>query len=496
MSLSVLPPPLHHFTSSSQSVSLNIKGNHSPTQSLDDIEGPGQLVRFESAIMSIKHDHHHTHHHHHHNHSGRSISHPVANNQSNNQLIRRSFWNLKCSCLFSTLPDEVLLFDVFTYLEPTNLSTLQSVCTRWKWLSGDRSLWSKLDLSPLASKLTDSALLSIFNRFGSGIQVLKLCNCNKLSADFFQSEQTIAAFSSLTKLKQIHFCNVRHVSDSAVSAVARAAPHLEHVSLYGCVQLTDVAVQSLSSNCRRINELSVRGCHRLTDAAFDVIPSSLQGLNVAGCKHLTSKTVLSIAESCPSLQRLNLHGTVLTDAGINALTSRCLQLQSLHLSSANPFGGNPALTESSMSGLNCLADLSVLNLQGSANLNDDALNKLLSPFNLTHLQRLNLGGCYRITNSGLSLITDSPFKLTHLSIFQCFHINDDALLALLTKQDELQHLDVHSCVAVTDALLQFLSNPNNAPKLQSLDIGSCRLITVDQVAALRAARPELQLVHY
>jgi hypothetical protein len=45
-------------------------------------------------------------------------------------LNRRSFWNLSCSCIFTALPDEILLFNVFTFLQTDELSSIAAVSSR------------------------------------------------------------------------------------------------------------------------------------------------------------------------------------------------------------------------------------------------------------------------------------------------------------------------------------------------------------------------------
>ena len=439
-------------------------------------------------------------------------------------LIRRSFWNLSCSCLFSTLPDEILLFDVFGYFDARQLCVLQAVCTRWKFLSSDPVLWRSLDLSASGGRIDDVAMGALLSKYSPSLLTLRLCNCVRLSADFVGNA---TSFAALTQLRELHLCNLRTLTDAVVATVVQAAPHLEHVSLYGCVQLTDASVVALSA-CTALVELSLRGVHRLTDAALAAVPARLKGLNIAGCKLITSAGVVAVADRCAGLERLNAHGVNVSDAGVDELTKHCAALETLHLSSANPFGGNQ-LTDVAVSHLVRLAGLTCLNLQGSSNITDASVTALVAG---ARLQRLNLGGCYRLTDAAVGAVADgaSAGTLTHLSMFQCFHVGDAGVMRLVEGLKALVHLDLHSCVAVSGAVLEMIGTRAGRrtrrhshrglmedsdgdgegevgvrgekeeefylPLLQTLDIGSCRNVSSEDVAQLRIARPALNIVHY
>jgi hypothetical protein len=79
--------------------------------------------------------------------------------------IRQSFWNVSCNCLFSYIPDEIMLFNVFTLLDQSTLSRVAQVCTRWRFLSTDRYLWQKIDLSRYAKRVDDTTFNMLLNRY-------------------------------------------------------------------------------------------------------------------------------------------------------------------------------------------------------------------------------------------------------------------------------------------------------------------------------------------
>ena len=541
MSVDLRPLPRHHYTPSHTPLQLLLSSSkqpHSPTAALSSSpplspSSPVLPIK-DAASFHIMHDHHSHHHHHTHNHPSPSTSlsdsphhsHSHSPRLSSCSLVRRSFWNLKCSCLFSTLPDEILLFDVFSFLDTQQLCRLQAVCSRWKWLSSDRVLWRKLDVSGWAGAMDDGGMASLVSKYAENAETLKLCNCTKLTSSFFSSTLASSSLPSLYHLKELHLCNLRAVTDSAIVTIAQSAPQLEHASLYGCVQLTDTSIVALSKHCARLDELSVRGLVKLTNAAIAELPTGIRGLNIAGCRLINSSGAITAVQRLPLLERLNAHGLNLSDAAIESISKHCPAINTLHLSSANPFGGNQ-LTDAAISHLVHLTALTCLNLQGSSNITDASVISLV---NSCRLQRLNLGGCYRLTDVTLTVLGGSVTggALSHLSVFQCFHVTDDGVKALLERVDTLQHLDLHSCVNVSDRVLRLLATRRQpaarrmslnglaaegeteaagslssevesewyGARLSVLDIGSCRNVSVGEVERLRGVRSGLNVVHY
>ena len=363
------------------------------------------------------HDHHSHHHHHTHSHpsphspsssisprSSPQHTHSHSPRLSSCSLVRRSFWNLKCSCLFSTLPDEILLFDVFSFLDTQQLCRLQAVCSRWKWLSADRVLWRRLDVSGWATAMDDRGMASLVSKYAESAETLKLCNCTKLTSAFFSSSLASPSLPSLLHLKELHLCNLRTVTDSVVINIAQSAPQLEHASLYGCVQLTDASVVALSKHCSRLDELSVRGLVKLTNAAVADLPAGLRGLNIAGCRLINSSGVISAVQRLPLLERFNAHGLNMSDAAIESISKHCPAITTLHLVVGQPLRRQPDDR--------CQPSLTSHSSQPSRVSTCRARATLPTPasvalVNSCRLQRLNLGGCYRLTDAALTALGGS-----------------------------------------------------------------------------------------
>ena len=171
--------------------------------------------------------------------------------------VRSSFWNTRCTCHFSAIPDELLLFDVFTFLDPRELCVAASVCTRWRFLSRDRLLWTSLDFSKLApfrrvtngpvaspeemgvaNPLPDATVNKLVTRFGHHVDRLKLCNLQAvLPLTLMQTAGIVR------NLLELHLCNLPAVTDEILGGFAATCPNLEVLSLFGCISATDAGVQ-------------------------------------------------------------------------------------------------------------------------------------------------------------------------------------------------------------------------------------------------------------
>ena len=359
-------------------------------------------------------------------------------------------------------------------------------------------------------------------RHGNYMNTFKLCNANRITTNSLQS---MAQLSST--LKSLHLCNVRAINDTILSLVVTNCTRLESLSLYGCVQLTDSSIQLIGTHCTRLNELSLRSCVRLTNQSLIQLPCTLYGLNISGCKLINHNGIISIAKQCHELRRLNLHGCDINDSSIDIITSSCPYMETLHISSSNPFGGNTVLTNLSLHYLCRLSNtLQCLNMQGASTLTDHGFTELLST--CTQLLRLNIGGCYQITDHTILLLGMKLYKLTHLSLFQCYNVTDQAIITMITKLHHLQHIDLHSCIGLTSSTIHSLIEPiiptesqlqqseqlgdqslydddvdgttthnrYRLPDLISLDIGSCRNIDRTAVDKLKQTRNNINVIFY
>lgn len=59
--------------------------------------------------------------------------------------------------------------------------------------------------------------------------------------------------------------------------------------------------------------------------------NKLRVVVLAGCKVLTSKSMIALSQNCPNLESVNVNGTAVGDDGVQALVRKCGGLGSLVL---------------------------------------------------------------------------------------------------------------------------------------------------------------------
>jgi hypothetical protein len=307
-----------------------------------------------------------------------------------------------------------------------------------------------VNLAAYAARASDSETWAMISRYGSHIRDLQLCNCTKLTSPFLKSLPLM-----LKRLEKLHLCQLRSVDDSVVLNVIKSCSRLTSLSFFGCQNITDLGLKELYT-LKYLEQFSLGNCPRITDQSIMKLGSSLlKDLTLRGCHRLTSSSIKEVVRRSPSLEKLNLQGLAITDSLLVDITQYCLQLTSLNIASANPFGGN-AITDVSALSLVRLPQLRSLNLQGSSRLTDTSLIHIARHCVL--LERINLGGCSKLTDLSLKAFAKYTPNLTHISLFQCYNIKNEGFEALYSLS-KLHQLDVHSCNQLTDdCLLPLITN--------------------------------------
>lgn len=446
-----------------------------------------------SSILPVKHSHHdlqgdcsHAH-----DKRARDMS------STSNTFVRRSFWNTKCKCLFSRLPDELLMFNAFSFLDIKNLFLVSRVCKRWRFLATDKVLWHSIDLSTVASQINDDVLMrSISSRIFSSLMSFRLCNVEDVSSDAL-----VHVSSQLgPQVTEVHLCNVPSLDDDVLTTIAARCSSLRAVSLLGGCSLTDASVTKLVSSCRKLELLSLRNCSKLTLASLRDLPSSLRVLNLSGCKRLSSSDVVTIVSKLPNLRKLSLHAIAVDDDAVSSIVKSCPRLRSVQMSSPNPYMVTSSwsrVTDKAMRALSDSRSLTTLDLTGAHHISDSGVASLLaasapvasssslslsalsltpssssSPSSVTassrslvvhtssarSFKRLSLGACIKLTDDTLSTLSSSPLthSLSSLALDNCALITDQGLLALASSVSSLSHLSIDE-TPVSDSFLSALT---------------------------------------
>ena len=181
-------------------------------------------------------------------------------------------------------------------------------------------------------------------------------------------------------------------------AAAAAGPRLREVNVSGCVALTDVGLAALLDAAPRLAKLNVTRCPRLTDATLDRVAKnlgpSLEELVCYADSGLARYDALG-GGACPNLRVLDCTGSRgLTGAAVRAVAETAgPRLASLNLSWC------VAVDDEGVLGLadHC-PNLELLSLHGSTHVSDAAVDALAASPAGASLAALDVNGCVRVTD--------------------------------------------------------------------------------------------------
>jgi Leucine-rich repeat (LRR) protein len=249
-------------------------------------------------------------------------------------------------------------------------------------------------------------------------------------------------------------------------------PSLERLDL----SQTRVCDVGSLTGCRALRELRLAGSSVTTIGIIGLerIPT-LEVLNLAGCRHITSVASL---RHCTALRELILDGTSVTDAGIAGL-ERIVALTKLSLvycdfiTSVSSLRYSPSLRELNISntkvtaagttGLDEISTLQCLKAFDCGPPDASTLRRCLS------LREVDLSRSEDVTDAVLAALADLS-RLETLSLSYCLRLRDVGALARSVSLRELRL----SFSAVCDAGIAGLER---IPSLTLLRLASCRSIT-------------------
>lgn len=220
--------------------------------------------------------------------------------------------------------------------------------------------------------------------------------------------------------------------------------------------------------------LNISQCWRVTDTGISALAglTTLEDLDMSCCTHV-NRTGFAAVASLPHLSSLTVAKMRLSTGSLECVGTmtglRCLSATLCSWDTTDqPLAA--AVTR--------LSQLTDLRLANSQSLQDEELSVLLG--SLTHLQRLDIAECYKLTERGMSLL-QLPLHLTALN-FNRTAVTDTALKDHVCKLLCLKQLSIMGCHQVSDSGIRHLTAA--ASELTMLDISSCREVTDEGLAEL------------
>ena len=289
-------------------------------------------------------------------------------------------------------------------LDDTNLRRIGAAC-------GSRL--RAIDVSSCA-RVTDASVAQLVAASPS-LRRLVLSKCHTVSEE---SLRAIAYSPCARALEHLDLSSCRFCAKADVLAVVGEVHSLHHLDLSFCtLAITDEVLAAIATSplpllrSLLLKSASAADSRGLSDEGIEVLVGSRTGkslthLDLTYAGRLTDASLRTIAEHCPALCALSVHGCIkMGDSGVQALGSYCPRLERLDLTQLQ-------LSSSSVGTLakGCPA-LATLVVDHCRHLGVDAWTGVASqaPANLAFLSVVNAGG---LTDASIRLLVDSLAPLS------------------------------------------------------------------------------------
>lgn len=273
--------------------------------------------------------------------------------------------------------------------------------------------------------------------------------------------------------------------DHALAQLSRRFPGISSLRLRSPTVM-DEQVEAAAQLNPSLTDLDLSQCDNVTDSAMSILALEAPGiraLNILGCRDITNNGVRRLAHGCASLTSLCLGWCDLSDNALLVLSQKCTLLEELDVSGCGRLSdaGVTAVT----TGCRRLTSLS---LEGCREVSAWAVAAGSAP-----LTSLNMGGCTLVTDAGVAAIATAHPRLRSLSFRLCRAVGDVALRFLAMRCSELRSLDISRCGAVTDLGISMVAAA--CPQLRDVDLEGYSDITDCALYALAQGCVHLESVN-
>ncbi|CAN8279916.1 unnamed protein product [Cochlearia groenlandica] len=243
----------------------------------------------------------------------------------------------------------------------------------------------------LKSRCRDAPLLSLecLNLNGcqkisdSGIEaVTSICPKLKVFSIYWNVRVTDASIRHLVEncrnIIDLNLSGCKSLTDKGLQLVAESYQDLESLNITRCVKITDDGLLQVLHKCSSLQTLNLYALSGFTDKAYKKISllDDLRFLDLCGAQNLSDEGLTHIAK-CNKLESLNLTWCVrITDAGVITMANSCPSLEFLSLF------GIVGVTDRCLEALSqtCSATLTTLDVNGCIGIKRRSCEALLEMF--------------------------------------------------------------------------------------------------------------------
>jgi hypothetical protein len=233
-----------------------------------------------------------------------------------------------------------------------------------------------------------------------------------LSGNLWLRDPLRGCVNPLEKLVELDFSDCIRVGDAALATVARTLPRLEALDVSCCYEVTDAGLAMVVDALDRLERLRLSGCSQITDAGVRRLAArhatALRELDISGLCLVTDLALLGAdldagggGGAWRKLEAFACIGCAqLTDAGVGAVTDRCIgfSLRSLRVAGLRHIGDALFVGPTAPAAFRALA---LLDVEGCLGLRGEALTAALSATRAPRLEHLRADACPAVAGAAL-----------------------------------------------------------------------------------------------
>lgn len=388
-----------------------------------------------------------------------------------------------------------------------------------KWNSSHTNLTDKCLTTLHSSKLKSVTLVALDQLTNNGLITLakncpNICElmvprCNQLTDGCFQAVTTLLK----GVLEVLDLSGVHLLTDLSLVAIGSGScPNLRELYLNGCTMISGVGIQQVTEGCPSLSSLDIGYCYRILNKGTSFVgasafPKTLTELTLHGVQ-MSEDLLIEVLNQLPYVKVLTLCGlrsvdddtlnqiclavgrtltsldlsgcTVLTDAGLSAISKHCQVIESLKVSFCPNITGQklkplfncpkrgPDIKTFVANGCKmfsvevvaeiaaCCPSLHNLRLAGMKDVDDQLLTAVAE--NCHHLASINIKGCGQVTDVGVCELA-RMCPLEEVVVSGVSSLTDRSVFALANCcTSTLKELWVSGCSMITPPAINYLKD--------------------------------------
>jgi hypothetical protein len=378
-------------------------------------------------------------------------------------------------CGDPSLPDlsDDLWLLIFSFLRINDKTRIERVCRRWRSLlllswKSIRSLSFENMFKSIfkggSHQLTDGLLHTFLKRCGGGLVRLDLSSSPHHLTDY--ALDLVGLYCPT--LQHLDLSNMA-VTRISLKTMVERIEKLKSISLQRCSNIGENGLWWVLKSLRSLQSINVADSRRLTGQCFFQAPGTLKEVFMSDCHHLTDKGVNLLSDRCPNLETIDISKCPnLTGEALSALTKNCRKLKKLRFVSYS----NKGVETAHFMTLSNLPLLEELVVNRHTSVTDQVLCEIGGY--CPNLRYLSCEACHCVSDECTRYLAQCE-QLEHVVLSYCDNFSDKGLLHLSKLHADLKKVVVRACQGITDEGVGQLCSL--CPDLLELDVSGCLSVT-------------------